>query len=421
MYLIIFDDIVSILHNDYAGCLDKKGTDNPSLYRSEIKRNIEQGKMSDDKFSEIVQEYLLDFKDHHMNFIYGNKSEDVGFKVRRYHDLLYVVSNEQENRVKPGYAITALDEKPVLDVVEIHKKQLMETDAERENWSSILPLYNSVQVRDEEGEFFTLALKKYEREPFQSEYSIREIADDTLFLRLTDFNNHIAITKLINESDPLLTAYKHLIIDVRVNKGGSDLAYFELLPYLFEGEEIDLNKLGEETMITNCTNRNVELRTSLMNSVLSSIEDITTRNQINSLIKALEDNKGNGFVEIDFVEEMKESFVLKTKPGPEKIILLTDVYCGSSGDSFVEVCKNSTKITVIGRPTLGLNDYANIAVMEWENKFELWYPTSKLSSVDKGQGMSGIGIKPDLYIPWSPKHIKEDLDLKKALELLVTI
>lgn len=109
--------------------------------------------------------------------------------------------------------------------------------------------------------------------------------------------------------------------------------------------------------------------------------------------------------------------MINTEPGPDKIILLTDVYCGSSGDSFVEVCKNSSMVTVIGRP-IGLNDYANIAVRSWADKFELWYPTSKLSRVDEGDGMSGIGIKPDIYVPCTPKHIKEDVDLKRAINHL---
>ena len=75
-------------------------------------------------------------------------------------------------------------------------------------------------------------------------------------------------------------------------------------------------------------------------------------------------------------------------------------------------------MTVIGRATAGLNDYTNLTIMKWEEGFELWYPTSKLKRVDNGKGMTGIGIEPDVYIPWTPEHIHEDVDMKKALELL---
>ncbi|WP_164670823.1 S41 family peptidase [Virgibacillus doumboii] len=419
MYLEIFNEIVSILHNDYSGCMDKKGQDNPEFFRNKI--ILEQDNMTDEKFTEIVQDYLLDFKDLHMTFRNAAQSEkpvqDVGFSVRRYEDLLYVVSAEKETKVKPGFSISELDGKGISELAGVHKRRLMETKAERENWSGILPLYQNALVKDESGNTFNLPLSKYDKEAFIPEYSIRKISESLLYMKLTDFMNHAEISSLIKDNDDLLSSRENLIIDVRVNKGGSDLAYFELLPYLFEGDEIDLTSFDEGVMLTNCTDRNVDLRREMLHGVLSSVDDETSRNQIESLINEMEKHRGKGFVDIDFGKS-GEDFLLKTKSGPEKVILLTDVYCGSSGDSFVEVCKNSSKVTVIGRPTLGLNDYSNLAIMRWRDTFELWYPTSKLSIVDEGKGMSGVGIQPDMYIPWTPEHIEIDLDYKRALDLL---
>ncbi|UOQ84934.1 S41 family peptidase [Gracilibacillus salinarum] len=227
--------------------------------------------------------------------------------------------------------------------------------------------------------------------------------------------DHQAVKALVRDNEFLIKNCTNLIIDVRVNKGGSDLAFFELLPYLFTGEKVDLNSFNDDKMLTNCTDRNVEIRTKLLKDAASSIKDSNTLDQINTMIMELDKNRGKGFVELDF-GEIENSLIIKTKTGPEKVTVLTDVYCGSSGDSFVELCKNSSKVIVMGRPTLGLNDYANIAIMELADKFELWYPTTKLSRVDEGKGMSGKGIQPDIYIPWSPQHIKEDVDLKEALQ-----
>ncbi|WP_430787559.1 S41 family peptidase [Virgibacillus flavescens] len=415
MYQNIFDEVVDILHNDYAGCLDKKGWDFPGFYRDQIKLKND---INDAEFVKIVQDYLLDFKDLHMNFkqAHANERVDVGFSVRRYNDLLYITASGIEKRVEPGEAILSLDGITVPELVEVHARELMEKEAERENWIPIILCYKQAKVKGKNGILYTLDISKFEKESTDPEHSLKVLEEDSLLLTLTDFMDHNAIAALIKENNTLLTNAEKLIIDVRVNKGGSDLAYFDLLPYLFEGESVDINSFDDGIMLTNCTGRNVELRKKLLKRAFSSIEDPTTRNQIDMLIEVLEENKGKGFVELDFAE-MIESLIMKTKPGPKNVIILTDVYCGSSGDSFVEICKNSSKVTVIGRPTLGLNDYANIAVMDWENKFELWYPTSKLSKVDEGKGMSGIGIQPDIYIPWTPEHINEDIDLTKALEL----
>ncbi len=422
MYLEIFSEIIAIFHEDYAGCLDKKGWDHPDVYLNQIKRIKDRNEMNDDKFVEIVKDYMLDFKDLHMVFrCTGQTNQDhyVGFTVRRYKDSLFVITSDKEMRLKTGDVITAVNDKSILGLVKTHSRQLMESVAERENWNAILSQYNYIEVDNGIDPPFKLELKKYERPPYQPEYSIKEIEEGTLLLKLTDFMDQNAISNLIHNHHDQLTNFKQLIIDVRFNKGGYDMAYFNLLPYLFDGEEIDLDSFNEGvTMLTNCTNRNVELRIQMINTILASVEDDQSKDQLNAYIHSLLENKGKGFVELDLGEKENEShYLLKTKKGPEKVILLTDVYCGSSGDAFVETCKYSSKVTVIGRPTLGLNDYANLATMVWENKFELMYPTSKLSIVDEGKGMSGIGIKPDIYIPWTPDHIKEDIDLKRALDL----
>ena len=51
---------------------------------------------------------------------------------------------------------------------------------------------------------------------------------------MTDFANAEAINTLLDSHKYELNAFPNLIIDVRLNRGGSDDAFFNLLPYLFE-------------------------------------------------------------------------------------------------------------------------------------------------------------------------------------------
>jgi len=75
---------------------------------------------------------------------------------------------------------------------------------------------------------------------------------------------------------------------------------------------------------------------------------------------------------------------------------------------------------VVGRATMELNDYANLATQKWDEGFELMYPTSRLTRIDAGRGMTGVGIEPHLYIPWTPEHLSVDVDMESALEVLST-
>lgn len=93
MYTEIFDDIISITHNDYSGHLDKKGWDDPRKYRDRIKRMEAEDVLDAVTFQEIVEDYLLDFKDRHMYFRLKDNGMQTtyhnGFSTRRFGDKLH--------------------------------------------------------------------------------------------------------------------------------------------------------------------------------------------------------------------------------------------------------------------------------------------------------------------------------------------
>ncbi|AIK31886.1 S41 family peptidase [Bacillus anthracis] len=419
MYIEIFKEIVSITHHDYSGCIDKKGWDDPTTYLQTIEKLEKQGELTPVQFTEIVRDYLLDFKDNHMFFkmISNNQTlNGVGFQVKRYEDRLYITSTPQEIRVKKGQSILALDNMKVPELLIKYKKYLNENTYEREKWDYVLLKSSNCTLIDENGVTKTITLQKYKQSEYTPIYSLKQYNKDTLLITLTDFANIEAINKLFSHKNEL-NSFQNLIIDVRLNRGGSDDAFFNLLPYLFEDKEISLFD-SSDTMQLNHTERNFHLR-------MKEMEDYDSLDELSKLftnmfIQDLKKNYKKGFVTFDTSGLPKELQSLKIhgRKSPSRVVILTDVTCGSSGDSFVEVAKKSLKVKVIGRPTAGLNDYSNLAVMEWADTFALYYPTSRLSIIDKGEGMSGIGIQPHIHIPWTPEHIQEDVDLNLALQLL---
>ncbi|HFJ9451667.1 S41 family peptidase [Bacillus tropicus] len=422
MYTGIFKEIVSITHHDYSGCIDKKGWDDPTTYLQTIEKLERQGELTPVQFTEIVNDYLLDFKDNHMFFKILTSDQplnNVGFQVKRYEDRLYVTSTSEEKRVKKGQAILALDNMKIPDLLIKYKKYLNENSYEREKWGYVLSKFSNCTLIDENGLTQTITLQKYKLSKYTPIYSLEKHNEDTLLITLTDFANTEAINTLLDSHKDELNAFPNLIIDVRLNRGGSDDAFFNLLPYLFEDKEISLFD-SSETMQLNHTERNFHLRMRDMEMEDYDSLDELSKLFTNMFIQDLKKNYKKGFVTFDTSGLPKELQSLKIhgRKSPSKVVILTDVTCGSSGDSFVEVAKKSLKVKVIGRPTAGVNDYSNLAVMEWADTFALYYPTSRLSIIDKGEGMSGIGIQPHIHIPWTPEHIQEDVDLKLALQLL---
>ncbi len=136
MYEQIFEEIVNIIHHDYAGCEDKRGWDDPEKYREKIYNQ----NLTAHEFVELVEEYIADLKDPHMFFrlIGEEKALDIGFKVRRYENALYVTELIGETRLEIGDRIVALDQLRINEISEIYSKYLYDKPSERENWLPVL-------------------------------------------------------------------------------------------------------------------------------------------------------------------------------------------------------------------------------------------------------------------------------------------
>lgn len=127
-------------------------------------------------------------------------------------------------------------------------------------------------------------------------------------------------------------------------------------------------------------------------------------------------HRGKGYVPY---QQESEEFFPEVRGGqyPEQIFILSDIYCRSSGDNFVQMMKQFKKVTVVGRPTLGILDYSNCCTVDYGD-YRLMFPTSRCLSVDQGRGMTDKGVEPDIEIPWTPAHFERDVEVDKCLELI---
>ncbi|MFF2753098.1 S41 family peptidase [Psychrobacillus sp. NPDC058041] len=418
MYKEIFEEIISIMHEDYSGCIDKQGWDNPNNFREIIKNK--NNSFAPNEFIELVKDYLLDFKDNHIHFKCSNQNQEPqqerGFKVRRFKDKLYVISVRNEENIALGSAISALDGVPIMELREQYSRILNENHVEREQWNPILIKHETCTIVNDDETTNVVRMEKFDKIFDTPTYTIKKMAEGPVVVTLTDFDDPDTICKLIRANEEILSTSESLIIDVRKNAGGTDASFIDLLAYIFPEEEKDYYDPAVHTMLFNCTARTCDLQLDMINEQLEKVEDEQTILMIEDFKSFFQSNHGKGFV--NFNIQNNNSFIMKGKVFPKKVIILSDVFCGSSGDSFVEACKLSNKVTVVGRATAGLNDYTNLAIKKWPEGFELWYPTSKLKRVDDGKGMTRIGLEPDIYIPWTPQHIKEDLDMQMALEII---
>lgn len=415
--LHIFKDIVETMHKDYAGCMDKQGCDRPELFTERLQHLQEKGELTNEAFIAIVKEYLLDFNDRHISFSHPDTKQNslsyCGFQVRRYEDKLYVTKADAEQRLKVGDVFTGIGGLSIPELKAKHASLLNESHPERESWTSIFSYYEFAELEGSVEEPFQLQF--YKGVTYVPTYSICKLDDATICLTMTDFMNPDAIVSLLNEHKDLLMEAENWVMDVRINYGGSDMSFFPLLPYIAPSEGMD-SSTGDK-MYFLCTEANTERRVAEFEEMLQQIDDEESKKAVRIFLRETVKNNGKGFAEFDFSELLTDTFI-KGNAHPKRVIVLSDTFCGSSGDSFVEICRKSPKVTVLGRASMGLNDYANVAAQTWDSGFVLNYPTSRLSRIDEGNGMTGVGILPHIHIPWTPAHLHKDVDMEYAMDLL---
>ncbi len=407
-YSEIFKEIVSIMKNDSASYPDF-GAGNFEEYEKKITDDMDRM-----EFLHLVQNYVSTFKiQAHLKFV-DNACGYVGFSVMRKGDVLYVTRANKGTGLVPGDKITAIDSMPVSEVAQREKNMLMDESEERQGglWPAFLKYYKTISVEHEDGskEEIELVLDT-EPEPEEKYYS-RSYGDDTLYLRFADFVDAQATAKLYEDCREALEKCKNLIVDVRGNGGGADGCFIPLIEYSFPaGEPVDNYIKPEYPVAINYSERNCDDRLKLLKSFFGDDVPEDVKPMVDKMLADLDANRGKGFVDED--EEMFKG--LTGKANPEKVWVLTDEGCGSSGDAFVEAMSFSPKVTVVGRPTCGITDYSNLNMVSFDD-FQFMYPTSRDSRIDHGKGLLQRGVPVDKYIPWTPEQIKKDVMLEAVLE-----
>ena len=408
----IFKDIVWIMTHDSSTVKDRKGC-NPQPFLEKITDD-----MTEQEFLYQVRTYLASFGIiGHISF-HNKKSGPKGFLLRISEQEMFVEEANQDTGLQVGDRILSLDGMSLEQVALQHQNYFISLTPERRyrEWADLLLMAEQVTVlRD--GQEMSIAVRASQQVQ-KAQIFWKELESDILYIRLDNFMDEEAINRLYQECLQKIAETETLIIDVRYNNGGTDSLYFPLLHLgLEEGKGYDTLDLQDDGMEILYTEGNVDRRLKDFETWLQQ-ENISP-----DTVKLLEDfrnnllqNRGKGYVR--YQDDQDELFPgVKGSHYPEQIFVLSDIYCVSSGDNFVKMMKDFKKVTVIGRPTLGILDYSNCCKVDYDDYF-LMFPTSRWLAIDKGKGMTDKGVLPDIEVPWTPAHFERDVDLDKCLELI---
>lgn len=413
-YTEIFHEVVSIMEKDSATCKDM-GAGDFQKYREQIKND-----MSEKAFTLIVKKYIASFGlEGHLSF-WNNHMKALDFSVMRYEDSLYVISASEHSVMKFKDKIIEVDGQTIEMCASLNKEFLMGETNERQGflWNQILLFADCVTV-ERDGKCLEIPLERADGGTSEERYSFRDMGNNTLLMKLLDFDDEAAIRNLYEECRELMDNCKNLIIDVRNNGGGSDTAFMPLFEYCYPKEKkIKEFMPKEQPVAINYTERNCETRLKMIDEFFTEGVSDDVLPFIEQMKAQLVQNKGKGLI-VDESENEEDGIDICGRTLPETVWIITNERCASSGEAFVKNMSYSPKVRIVGRPTLGILDYSNCSVAVWD-QFQMVYPTSRDGSIDSGEGMGHKGVPVDHYIPWTPVHLEKDVDMEYVLEQIST-
>ncbi|WP_239745494.1 S41 family peptidase [Mammaliicoccus sp. F-M27] len=383
------------LINEYAGYEDKKTLIDYFPEHESFKNSNE--------FYFYMTAYLNKFQDphlklHEINGLYPN------IRVQYFNDKLYVIDSVNHS-LPVGTIIEQLDEHTIDQVLSEDYDLLKSSNPERMEWADVLKKYNNVVVQSNK----ISILQKDRPNFFEESYQIKD-RKNYLYIQFSDFLDHNKISHLIKQHEKNILNANQIIIDVRGNRGGSDLAFLELLPYLTNNVVTIKN---EYPYYHRFTKDYCDERLKTLSEIINQIADSQEIQKYKEFSTLFEDNYNKGLVNIN--KNTQPDTIKGIHNSLPDVKVLCDFECCSSGDSFVETINQFDNIEIIGRPTKGMNDYSNIMVININDQYILSVPHSKDGRVDVGKSMAKTGITVDYYVPWTPKELDEDVILNVAL------
>ena len=164
---------------------------------------------------------------------------------------------------------------------------------------------------------------------------------------------------------------------------------------------------------TNYTERNCNSRLELIEQYRLMELPEETAKMLDAMEAELEKYKGKGFIE----DSQDMELPIVGEDGVEHVYIITDENCASSGDAFVEIMSVSPKVTIVGRPTMGIQDYSSICEVSLGD-FSFVYPTTRLTAIDDGIMQTKNGVAVDVYVPWTLDFLTCDVDLETVMDLI---
>ena len=423
-YADMFDQIESIVSHDYAGCDGIAAL--PEVGQRISKLGSRSSHRHDAEFLRLARYYLACTGDPALQLIKlgSNPAHDwnVGFTVRAAQDCLYVDDVWDDERLSKGDRIVSIDgQLPAAFRADERRYALLGVTPEREVWGHFLHYAKTIEVeRASSGARLSI-------EPAHNALDARALAElepvlycepkdeGVVYMRLDSLEDADAVAGVVFENEGLLRRADKLVLDLRRCRGGSFEGIEPLLPFLIDAPQSFSDFMGELGLYCLYSKGNCErMRDSAQEQ--ARIEGWSEEEEQAELERI------EGLCDTGFVWEsalLPDEWLVPVEPdeGPERVVVLCDSGCSGEAETLLLALKRQEKACILGRPSRGASDFQQLFTVNFDDDILFVYPMAMTAAAHAGNGLSGRGVTPDIYVAWTPEELEGDVLLEKALGL----
>ena len=336
--------------------------------------------------------------------------EDPGFRVRRCGDRLIVTEAAKDHRFVPGDILTKVQNNPIPEYHRQVWRTLRTKIQENEDWLIALQFSSTVHVqRDGSEERLPLMRFSFDQPDCITEINV---TDGVCLMRFDSLSDADGIRQLLLQNASAISQSRGVIVDLRrcsSRRGDCDA----LLPLLADRAVHRSELIPNEEIYLLYSPGNKQIYRSEIESLLSSAQDEQECAELEALMKEIEGKTGW------IPEQIEDDEDPMIQPiSCKKLIVLSDRDTGSDAERFIEAVRRSGRGTLLGRNTLGALDYVRPLARPLDSSLTLVYSCGMRAEAFHGNGISGIGLAPDIHIPWTPMFLTGDPDLEAAIRLI---
>jgi hypothetical protein len=423
-YSDMFDQIVSIVSHDYAGCDGIAVL--PDVEQRVSKLGSRSSHRHDAEFLRLVRYYLACTGDPTLQLIKlgSNSSHDwsVGFTVRAAADCLYVDEVWDDDRLCKGDRIVSIDGELIAAFrADERRYALFGVIPEREMWLHFIHYAKTIEVeRASSGARLNI-------EPEHNALDARALAelepvlycdakeDGCVYMRIDSLEDADAVAGVVFENEGLIRRADKLVLDLRHCKGGSFEGIEPLLPFLIDAPQSFADFMGELGLYCLYSKGNCD-------RMVESVEEQSRIEDWPEEEEQAEVERIEGLCDTGFVWEpalLPDEWLVPVEPdeGPARVVVLCDSDCCGEAETLLCALKRQQKATILGRPSRGASDYQQLFTVNFDDDILFVYPMAMTAAAHAGNGMRGVGVSPDVYVAWTPEELEDDVLLAKAIEL----